>query len=259
MNFATLDLETNGFKGTSVLSASSIVFDETGRIVDFFNRFYYPLEEISIQAATIHGLTPERIRWLRATENYPLFFLEDTDSLKDFWEVNEAQRIIVHNISFDTSFLPASSRKGRKWWCSMKGLTDFCRIPGRRGKNKWPKLEEAEKIVRKKLTPPMATVGAETQMPVKIPHSSLSDCFNLYSIFTRVLANEPEWISFYSIRTPYQAPLYRNIGEKETDNNTSPDAFVQELIWYGLSLSKICGHPSKFEQMSLAWEKLGIS
>jgi hypothetical protein len=141
----------------------------------------------------------------------------------------------------------------------MKGLTNFCRIPGRRGKNKWPKLEEAEKIVRKRLAPPMATGGAEKQMPGKIPHSSLSDCFNLYSIFTRVLANEPEWINFHSIRTPYQAPLYRNIGKKETDSNTPPDTFVQELVWYGLSLTRICGHSSKFEQISSAWKKLGIS
>jgi hypothetical protein len=30
MNFAVFDLETNGLKGSSVVSASSIVFDQSG-------------------------------------------------------------------------------------------------------------------------------------------------------------------------------------------------------------------------------------
>ena len=44
MNIAAFDLETNGYPGTSVLSASSIVFDEAGRLLAFFNRFYLPTE-----------------------------------------------------------------------------------------------------------------------------------------------------------------------------------------------------------------------
>ena len=58
MNFAVLDFETNGYKGASVLSASSIVFDGEGRVLDFFNRFYLSTEPFDHQLTRIHGPQP---------------------------------------------------------------------------------------------------------------------------------------------------------------------------------------------------------
>lgn len=257
MNYATLDLETNGFKGTSVLSASSIVFDEKGTIVDFFNRFYFPCEELDLRALRIHGLNMNRINWLRSFEKYPESFMEDTGSLVEFWDINNAEKIIVHNLSFDTSFLPASARKRRKWWCSMKGLTDLCSIPGSRGRYKWPRLEEAERIIKARFFPPDPTNQAEISMPRKIPHSSLSDCFNLYSVFMRVFANEPEWISFLPVKTVFQAPPTRPQGINPSRNDLTPDFFAIELVTYALHLSKICTRKVCSENMVKIFEEIG--
>ena len=128
--FAVFDLETNGFRAASAVSASSIVFTGDGRILDFFNRFYYSEERPDPRTESVHGLTPGRIGHFRREEEYGPHFLEDWTSLAAFWDGWNPEGIVVHNLSFDISFLPPEAVRGRKWWCSMRGLTEFCRIPG---------------------------------------------------------------------------------------------------------------------------------
>ena len=106
MNIAVFDLETNGMSGSSVLSASSIVFDEEGVVLDFFNRFYLPQERPDGYAARIHGLTVERLLTLRENSDAPLYFSEDWPDLIAFWDAWDVEGVVVHNLSFDVSFLP---------------------------------------------------------------------------------------------------------------------------------------------------------
>ncbi|MEA4880389.1 MAG: hypothetical protein VB045_02840, partial [Synergistaceae bacterium] len=119
--YAVFDLETNGFRGASAVSASSIIFTADGRIVDIYNRFYYPEERPSRRTETVHGLTLGRIGFFRGEALYPRHFLEDVQSLAAFWSSWDLRGIVVHNLTFDLSFLPRPLAKGKKWWCSMKG------------------------------------------------------------------------------------------------------------------------------------------
>ena len=131
--YGVFDVESNGFKGTSVLSASSIVFGADGKILDYFNRFYFPEEgRIDPGALRIHRLTLERLAYFRLKEGYSGHFLQDAEALADFWLRWEVRGIIIHNLNFDISFLPktpAFSSFSR--WCSMTGLTDFAACPGK--------------------------------------------------------------------------------------------------------------------------------
>ena len=86
MNLAVFDLETNGYAGSSVLSASSIVLDEAGRMLAFFNRFYLPTEPFNPYLFRVHGLTPERLLALREHIPSAPHFIEDWPDLMEFWE-----------------------------------------------------------------------------------------------------------------------------------------------------------------------------
>ena len=63
--------------------------------------------------------------------------------------VEQADHIVVHNISFDEKIMGAellrndveSNFETTRKLCTMKSSTDYCRIPGRYG-FKWPTLSE---------------------------------------------------------------------------------------------------------------------
>ena len=135
MNIAVFDVETNGMAGTSVLSASSIVFDGEGRLLGLFNRFYLPIEPPDERVARVHGLTPGRLLELRKKLEAPLHFLEDWPDLLSFWDDCDVTGVAVHNLAFDASFLPEVAQATRLWWCSMKGLSAYCAIPKRFGRS----------------------------------------------------------------------------------------------------------------------------
>lgn len=123
MNLAVFDLETNGYAGSSVLSASSIVLDEAGRMLAFFNRFYLPTEPFNPYLFRIHGLTPERLLALRERIPSAPHFIEDWPDLMEFWEHWNIEGIVVHNVRFDLAFLPELAQSSLRCWCSMRGLS----------------------------------------------------------------------------------------------------------------------------------------
>ena len=246
MNFAVLDLETNGFKGKSVVSASSLVFDDNGRILDFFNRYYFPSETPDQGAIKVHGLTPSRISVLRRGVTYPDYFADDCYSLDLFWEYYGIGGITVHNLGFDSSFLPPSSKRGWKWWCSMIGLTKFCMIPGKKGQYKWPRLEEAKKITLKTFKGSEDTEKAERNISDQICHNSLSDCFDLYSIFTRIWQNRPDLVTFRPVKDTFVKSEW---DPQEWPAACGADSHVQSFLLYSLSLARIAGLRKKEEQI----------
>lgn len=213
MNLAVFDLETNGYAGSSVLSASSIVLDGAGRILDFFNRFYLPTEPFNARLFRIHGLTPERILALRERIPSPPHFIEDWPDLMDFWARYEVGGIVIHNARFDLAFLPEMAQDSMRCWCSMQGLTDLCALPQRTGARgggyKWPRLQEAVDIVcngPRALAPTEAARRAEEAVGACSAHVSLADCFELYRVTARIQAHHPGWMRFEPLRLPFRIP-----------------------------------------------------
>ena len=246
--FAVFDLETNGFKGASTVSASSIVFTAEGRIVDFFNRFYHSEERPDHRTERVHGLTPERIAHFREEERYPSYFLEDWPSLASFWERWKPEGIVVHNLSFDLSFLPREAVRGQKWWCSMRGLTDFCKIPksaDREGEWKWPRLGEAVRIARERLLEPLPLAEAEESVGPALGHYGLSDCFELYGLFVRVLNQAPERVRFRAA-SALQLPPRR---ERYPLPSAVRDAFVRERLDYSARIAEAAGDAERSRKL----------
>ncbi|MDR3231162.1 MAG: hypothetical protein LBT65_06965 [Synergistaceae bacterium] len=207
MNIAVFDLETNGMRGSSVLSASSLVFDAKGALLSLFNRVYVPHEPYDSRAARIHGLTPARVAALRLAIPAPLHFLEDWPDLLNLWDDFDVAGVVVHNLAFDTAFLPEFAQRFFKWWCSMRGLTAYCAIPARpgnargrgEGRFKWPRLSEAVDILcegPRSMDVPDAAARIEGAVNDLHPHISLCDCFDLYRVVVRVAYRHPELLNF---------------------------------------------------------------
>ena len=217
MNIAVFDLETNGITGSSVLSASSLVFDHDGTLLGLFNRFYLPqAQDIDPYAARVHGLTLQRLLALREPLEASSYFLEDWPDLIEFWESWNVEGIVVHNLSFDASFLPEIAQSAFQWWCSMKGLTAYCKIPKRPGNFKggektfkWPRLAEASDIVcngPESLIPPKNTKRIEECVGEGMAHISLYDCFELYRIISRIATHRFDLLGFASSVVPFRPP-----------------------------------------------------
>ncbi|MDR1978300.1 MAG: 3'-5' exonuclease [Synergistaceae bacterium] len=232
MNIAVFDLETNGMAGSSVLSASSIVFDDGGTILDVFNRFYLPLERPDPYAERVHGLTPGRLLALREHLDIPSYFVEDWPDLIEFWEARDVEGVVVHNLSFDTAFLPEIAQGAFLWWCSMKGLTAYCAIPKRPGSTrgagtfKWPKLGEVTDVVcdgPNALEPPKATEDVENEIGEGVSHVSLSDCFALYRVVSRIAKHRGDLLQFAPFVTLFRAP-------RVVEKRAFPDVFTRTGI-----------------------------
>ena len=241
--FAVFDLETNGFRGASVVSASSIVFTGDGGIVDFFNRFYYPEETPDRRTEAVHGLHLHRIGRFRKEEPYAPHFTSDWRSLAEFWDRYRLDGIVVHNLSFDISFLPREATRGRKWWCSMRGLADFCRIPGASGREawKWPRLGEAKSIVEGRIPPPEPLSAAERDVGPPLSHYGLSDCFELLSLFVRIWTAFPQLPRFRSSHPFYLPPR----GQKYPLPASCLDPFVEERTRYAIRIAECAGLAEK--------------
>ncbi|MDR1649301.1 MAG: hypothetical protein LBR71_03485 [Synergistaceae bacterium] len=244
MNIAVFDVESNGMMGSSVLSASSIVFDGDGALLDIFNRFYLPQERLDRYAVRVHGLTPGRILALReeaaASFDAPRYFLEDWPDLIEFWESWDVAGVVVHNLPFDTSFLPEIAQSALRWWCSMRGLTLYCALPKRQGnvkiggkRYKWPKLSEAADIICNgpgALPPPAETERIEMEVGEGLAHVSLFDCFELYRMVSRIARHREDLLQFASSAVAFRPPKRHPAslaGEAPT-----PDRFTANILCY---------------------------
>jgi len=137
------DLETNGLKGSSVLSVFAIKIEmdkknHNMKILDSFERYYYPKEPFNIEAVKINGLNREKIDLLRNLDEYPLYFENDPE-FENF--CSDTIRFIAHNIKFDEEFL---NFKIKKSFCTMISNTDIVRTEWKeyKGEFKYPTLQE---------------------------------------------------------------------------------------------------------------------
>ena len=244
MNMAVFDVESNGMMGSSVLSASSIVFDSEGTLLDIFNRFYLPHERFDRYAIRIHGLTPGRILALREKTavfpEAPRYFLEDWPDLIELWERRNVAGVVVHNLPFDTSFLPEIAQGALRWWCSMRGLPLYCAIPKPRGnvkdgdkRYKWPKLSEAADIICNSpsaLPPPSGTERAEAEVGEGTAHVSLFDCFELYRTVSRIARHREDLLRFAPSVVAFRPPKIRSAPVIE--ETPLPDQFTADVLRY---------------------------
>ena len=147
MDMIFFDTETNGFKGSSVLSISAIKVnydektDKFTKKVDF-HRFYFrnPGEEINQEAIKINGLTDEVITEEREKtgNNYPMTFKEDMTNFYIFCQ--GVDHYIAHNIKFDRDFIDFPLKNQ---FDTMLENIEVLKLPGKfEGSYKWPKLIE---------------------------------------------------------------------------------------------------------------------
>ncbi len=183
-SFIIFDVETNGLVPGrySVLSFSALHV-QTWRangsryfeIQEEFDRYYYPQEPYNRQAIAVNGLTREVIasRRERTSDNYPLHFTQDQD-VSGFCQKTDLA--VCHNTPFDSRFLKHyHGHEFPRLFCTMRSLTEYCDIPHRLYKIKWPKLEEAVKII----------CGRDDF----VFHDSLADCHAVLEIL-KVMGND---------------------------------------------------------------------
>ncbi len=118
--------------------------DEKGNLVAARNYIVKPDGfTIPFNSEKVHGISTERAE----REGYSL------ETVLDVFEedLRATQHLIAHNIEFDEKILGAEYHRTGKdtiLWeisriCTKKESTDFCRIPGGKGKDyKWPNLDE---------------------------------------------------------------------------------------------------------------------
>lgn len=150
------DTETNGFRGSSVLSVSILIInaslDEKLNLIEFkktqeINRYYFPVEfEYDEGAFNAHKLDEAKIKEKRDSDpiKYPNYYLQDKE-VADIFKDNYAL-FIAHNISYDRDLIRIPIKKT---FCTMLSNAGILKIPGPyRNTFKNPRLEETAKFYR---------------------------------------------------------------------------------------------------------------
>ena len=131
-----------------MVQLSWILTDNKGNVLSTHDYIIRPDGyEIPEKSASIHGISTEKAM----SEGLPL------DSVLAVFvaTLDSAEYIVGHNISFDIHVVDAEFfRRGvdvqlssMKSYCTMLAGTDYCKLPGRYGHYKWPKLQELHKIL----------------------------------------------------------------------------------------------------------------
>lgn len=150
------DTETNGFRGSSVLSVSILIIearlDDRLNLIEFkkqqqVDRYYFPVEfEYDEGAFNAHKLDEARIRELRDKDpiKYPEYYLQDRE-IADIFKTQDAL-FIAHNISYDRDLVRIPLKKT---FCTMLTNAPVLKMPGPyKNTFKHPKLEETARFYR---------------------------------------------------------------------------------------------------------------
>lgn len=187
----TYDLETNGLKGTSVLSFTQIshLYSSSADLIG--NHFlelssdtrYYEREAgetMNFGALKVNRLYDNVIEQKRRGVSYPKYFKDDLPNLLNMFS---KEIIIGHNhISFDNSFMKTDElgfNKKAKMIDTMSLNRDIIKIPARNGRTlyKNPKLIEASEYYK-------------VYTNDKDFHTSLDDTKMTFGIFKKMLEND---------------------------------------------------------------------
>jgi len=155
MNFLIFDLETTGLANfrsppedpdqPRIVQLAGILCDQDLKDLESINVIIRPVGySIPAESTTVHGITDE----LAIKFGIPVEIALDLFRSM----LAKAGRIVAHNLSFDEFVLSGEyiraglgnpfDRKIERA-CTMLLMADYCRIPGKFGKWKWPALQEA--------------------------------------------------------------------------------------------------------------------
>jgi DNA polymerase III subunit epsilon len=137
---------SNDPKQPYIVELALLLTDIEGDTIKSFSTLIKPEGWVIPQEATnVHGITTEEC------EEKGIPFEEAYQVYLSFRE--ECKLIIGHNISYDSKMIRRVAGKERydslpvkEKYCTMQKSTPICKISGKRG-YKWPKLEEAYRII----------------------------------------------------------------------------------------------------------------
>jgi len=98
------------------------------------------------RAEEVHGISLEVVSLTGVSTHLALDLFEAM--------LVHADTVVCHNYTFDLKLMSIAMAKDnrdslplkrKKAYCTMKGSTDICKLPGNYGKYKWPKLQELHK------------------------------------------------------------------------------------------------------------------
>lgn len=127
--------------------AAILVDDEKGEVLAL-NVIVKPDGwEVPAGAAAVHGIS---------TEDAANFGIPVRIAMATFSQMcRQADQIVAHNIGFDLKLVGYELRRldapnvaaEKPQFCTMDATTDLCRLPGKYGKFKWPKLTESHQHI----------------------------------------------------------------------------------------------------------------
>ena len=131
-----------------LVQLAAILTDDAGKELSYVNLVVKPDGfTIPAEASEIHGITTERANEVGVECSVV------RDIFRSFWKASNL--IVGHNIEFDLHIMDVElfrAAGGFKTWgeprntvCTMHNMTEVCKLPGKFGSYKWPKLQEAYK------------------------------------------------------------------------------------------------------------------
>ena len=174
MNEVFLDTETTGLsfrEGHKIVEIACIETKDlisTGKV---FHKLINPLRDIPESAYKVHGYTKE--------------FLSDKDTFDkvadEFLNFIKGKRIIIHNASFDVSFLNGELNEIQKELIDIKSVTDSLEL----ARNKFPGTSNSLDALCKKFN---------IDLSKRTKHNALLDCELLREVYINLLdVKEPKF------------------------------------------------------------------
>lgn len=134
---------TDTFNWPHVVQIAWQLYDENRVLLEVADHIIKPEGwEIPYEAERIHQISTERAK----EEGKPI--KEVLESFKN--AIDQTTYTIAHNLNFDQKVIEAEfirkdlshNLANTELYCTMRESTWYCKIPGKHGKYKWPKLEE---------------------------------------------------------------------------------------------------------------------
>ena len=174
MNEVFLDTETTGLsfrEGHKIVEIACIETKDliaTGKV---FHKLINPLRDIPEAAYKVHGYTKE--------------FLSDKDTFDkvadEFLNFIKGKRIVIHNASFDVSFLNGELNEIQKELIDIKSVTDSLEL----ARNKFPGTSNSLDALCKKFN---------IDLSKRTKHNALIDCELLREVYINLLdVKEPKF------------------------------------------------------------------
>jgi len=140
MKYLVLDTETTGIKPGNICQLAYVMTDGEGNLQG--KNFFFPVSYMPKEALRIHGFGVEKLKIL----SEGIEFSERAHLILE--DIKQTDLIVGHNISFDLRFLKTElKRAGYAFpslssFCTMQHFTPICRLSGKNGSWRYPRLEE---------------------------------------------------------------------------------------------------------------------